>query len=162
LAIDATDPFGGGALPPLGRLREPAAAAARATAVIVTRSERISDRHALERGIRAVVPATVPIFYADHSYVGLRGPAGTFVEPGAPPPRRVGVLTAIGNPRVLLDDLDRAGFSVVARAIYPDHHDFSQPDIDAAVAEAARAGAEAILMTEKDAIRLERRDLSAL
>ena len=58
--IDALDPLGGGVFP-LGRLREPFAALARATAVVITRAE---NRHpGIERLIRRYNPHA-PIFRA--------------------------------------------------------------------------------------------------
>ncbi|MBZ4369728.1 tetraacyldisaccharide 4'-kinase, partial [Mycobacterium tuberculosis] len=43
LLFDATDPDGGGAPPPLGRLREPLAGMSRADAVIITRTDQPFD-----------------------------------------------------------------------------------------------------------------------
>ncbi len=57
--LDSTDPFGGGALLPAGRLREPRTALARAEIVVLTRTERAP---ALETVVRRYTVA--PIFYA--------------------------------------------------------------------------------------------------
>jgi tetraacyldisaccharide 4'-kinase len=159
---DATDPFGGYALPPLGRLREPVAALRRADAVVVTRADRPFDREHLARVARGFVGADVPIFYADHRIVDLRPlPGGEPRPPETLGGCRAGILTAIGNPAVFLGDLERAGVEVVAEALHPDHHAFAQRDVDAAVALARAAGAAALVTTEKDAVKLERLDLSA-
>ncbi len=56
--LDATDPFGGGHLLPLGMLREKPSALARAGAVVINRAERVTAK-TLE-GLRARVRALAP------------------------------------------------------------------------------------------------------
>src|ERR671920_1180406 len=43
VTLDATDPWGGGAMLPLGRLREPASGLARADCVVITRAQPAAD-----------------------------------------------------------------------------------------------------------------------
>jgi tetraacyldisaccharide 4'-kinase len=161
LVVDATDPFGGLRSPPLGRLREPLQGLRRADAVVVTRADRPFDEALVERVVRGI-GGEVPVFYAYHDLVALRPLAGGQERaPYALRGRRVGVITAVGNPRVFVEDLENAGVDVVSESLSPDHHDFRQSDVDAAVAAARRAGAEALVTTEKDAVKLERLDLSA-
>jgi tetraacyldisaccharide 4'-kinase len=159
LVVDATDPFGGGAAPPLGRLREPAAAAARAGVVVVTRSGRSGDLQALDSSLRALVAPSTPILHVDHtiaSYRPLGG--GPHIAARDFAGRRVGVLTAIGNPAVFLDDLGRAGLSIVSESLCADHHDFARSDFASASDASRAAGADALVTTEKDAVKLERLD----
>lgn len=163
LVVDATDPFGGLHLPPLGRLREPLQGMCRADAVVVTRSDRSFDGALVERVIRGTCGEEVPVFYAYHDLTELRPLAGGQGRaPYSLRGQRVGVLTAIGNPAVLLEDLANAGIEVVSESLFADHHDFEQPDVDRAVARARDAGATAIVTTEKDAVKLERLDSGAL
>ncbi|MDT4965307.1 MAG: tetraacyldisaccharide 4-kinase, partial [Acidobacteriota bacterium] len=51
LAIDATNPWGGGKLLPRGRLREPLKEISRADCVIITRSEQVEDSSSLRHEI---------------------------------------------------------------------------------------------------------------
>lgn len=163
LVVDATDPFGGCEMPPLGRLREPLQGARRADAVVVTRSDRPFDGALVERVVRGLCGERVPIFYAYHDIVGLRPLAG---GPDRTPyglrGRRAAVMTAIGNPAVLLADLEHAGVEVALESIHADHHDFDQGDVDRAVEAALAARADVVLVTEKDAVKLERLDTSRL
>jgi tetraacyldisaccharide 4'-kinase len=157
LVVDATDPFGGAELLPLGRLREPTSAIKRADAIVVTRADRPFDRGAVERVLREHAREDVPVLYMDHELVEIRPlRSGASLVPSNLRGYPVGVITAIGNPRVLLDDLHRAALTVVSESIWPDHHDFSQPELDDAVRKAHAEGASVILTTEKDAIKLER------
>jgi tetraacyldisaccharide 4'-kinase len=163
LVVDATDPFGGNRMPPRGRLREPLQGLRRADAVVVTRADRAFDEPLVRRVVTGLCGDEVPIFFACHDMTGLRPLEGG--EPRAPYSfrnRPVGVLTAIGNPGVLLADLAHAGVEVVSERLHPDHHDYTQADVDAAVAAASALGATALFTTEKDAVKLERLDLSAM
>jgi tetraacyldisaccharide 4'-kinase len=163
VAVDATDPFGGNRMPPVGRLREPLRGLRRADAVLVTRADRAFDEPLIRRVVARICGDEVPLFFASHDLTGLR-PLGGGEERALDSfrSRPVGVLTAIGNPGVLLADLASAGIEVVAERLHPDHYDYTQTDVDAAVTAAREAGATALLTTEKDAVKLEPLDLSAM
>lgn len=163
LVVDAMDPFGGREMPPFGRLREPIGGVRRADAAIVTRAGRPFDREDVGHTLRAACGEALPIVYMDHTIVGIRSTRdGSVVPPSALRGERAAVLTALGNPAVLLDDLTRAGVSVVTTRLLRDHHPFTQSDVDSAVASACRANANMVLITTKDEVKLERLDLSAM
>ena len=61
--LDALNPFGGGEIFPLGRLREPVPGVARADAILITRSEASDLGPAIERAIRRWNPRA-PVFRA--------------------------------------------------------------------------------------------------
>lgn len=157
LVLDATDPFGGLRMPPLGRLREPLQAMRRADAVIVTRSDRPFDEAAIERVVRGTCRPGIPIFYSWHDIEALRPVFGGDERSSQSlRGRKVGVLTAIGNPAVFVEDLQNIGMRVVSESLERDHHSFSEGDLARAIAASRSAGAEALLTTEKDAVKLER------
>jgi tetraacyldisaccharide 4'-kinase len=134
--IDALDPLGGGVFP-LGRLREPMSAIARATAIVITRSE---NRHTgLERLIRQH-NAKAPIF---HSRV---------VVTGEIPHGPVAAFCGLGQPRTFWRTLYRLGIPVVCRLQFPDHHRYTQSDVNDI--ERQSAGAAALVTTEKDLMNL--------
>ncbi len=68
-------------------------------------------------------------------------------------PQRVAAFCGIGRPERFFDDLERKGFTLAARAAFPDHHRFTAPELLAlrARAKAADAG---LITTEKDFVRL--------
>lgn len=157
LVLDATDPFGGLRMPPLGRLREPLQAMRRADAVIVTRSDRPFDDAAIERVVRGTCRPDVPIFHAWHDVETLRPVfGGDERDPQSLRARNVGVITAIGNPEVFTEDLRNLGMAVISETVMRDHHDYAPADLVKAIEQAREAGAEALLTTEKDAVKLER------
>ncbi len=159
LVLDATDPFGGLRMPPLGRLREPLQAMRRADAVIVTRSDRAFDEGAIERVVRGTCRPEIPIFYSWHDIESIRPVfGGESRSPQSLRNRKVAVLTAIGNPAVFVEDLQNIGMNVVSESLERDHHVFRQADLVAAIDSARAAGAEALLTTEKDAVKLEQLD----
>lgn len=157
LILDGTDPFGGLRMPPFGRLREPLQALQRADAVIVTRSDRAIDEATIERVVRGTCRPDVPIFHAWHDIESLRPiHGGSEQSPQSLRARKVGVVTAIGNPAVFVEDLQNIGIEVVSESLWRDHHAYSRADYESAVQSALAAGAEALLTTEKDAVKLER------
>jgi tetraacyldisaccharide 4'-kinase len=154
LLIDATNPFGNGRLLPGGMLREPLGAISRADQVVVTRSHYGVNHEELELEIRKRNPL-VPVYYFHHDAVALwdlktRQSRQVRDFLGKP----VAALAAIGNPQVFLRDLRHYQMRVADQIIYRDHHRFSQSELEEAVKRAGNAGAEALVTTEKDAVRL--------
>lgn len=137
---------------PLGRLREPFSAAAAADAVLVSsdapqvsahiaRTLEVSHLFRFERTIEA--PRFVPTSEAD------RDQGEPLVGPGP-----VFAIAGIARPQQFFDDLRQAGWSLVGTRTFADHHQFSAREV-IDIADAARsAGAHAVVMTEKDMVRL--------
>ncbi len=154
LVIDATNPFDNGLVLPVGRLREPKSAIVRADIIAVTRAHLAEESDDLELEIRRHNRAA-PIWYFYHDAVSLTDVRTGQTEAirrlqGA----RIVALAGIGNPAVFLTDLAHYGCAVVESLTFRDHHAFSQRDVDRAVATMHSSGAEAIVTTEKDAVRL--------
>ncbi|MFQ3639932.1 MAG: tetraacyldisaccharide 4'-kinase [Chloracidobacterium sp.] len=162
LVLDATDPFGNGELLPFGRLREPLYALKRADAIVVTRTDRAFDQSHL-LGVLAACESTAPVFFAYHDIVGVhelatRRPQAQRTLVSAP----IGLFSALGNPAVFEDDLANLGAKVVFTRRFPDHHRYTAADIAAIVAEAKAAGAQRLVTTEKDAVKVEGFDFGNL
>lgn len=154
LVLDATDPFGGGKLLPGGRLREPLAAISRADVVIVTRAHFPFDQEALETEIR-LRNRLARISYFYHDAVGIidirtaeQMPLRQLLG------KKVVALSGIGNPQVFLKDLAHYQIDVVRNFAFRDHHRFTGADLAAVVNAARSLDADAVLTTEKDAVRL--------
>ncbi len=161
LLVDATDPFGGGKLLPAGRLREPLAAMGRADLVVITRSHLVGEIADLVAVIRRHNKLT-PISYFYHDAVGVfdlksRKQFRTRAFMG----RRVIALAAIGNPGLFMQDLEHYQMDVRDQLLFPDHHPYSQSDLDQALESVDEHGAEALMTTEKDAVRLQALEFGA-
>lgn len=161
LLLDAAhDVFSSGIFP-AGRLREPVANAARATHVVVTHAEMIGS--AALRGFLTRVGEIAPRAaraVAAHRWSGLIvEKAGSLREEPVSwlRGRRVVVACAIARPASFLGAVERAGANVTDTFLLPDHHPFDDRAFRR-IADAARnAGAEAIVVTEKDWTKLARR-----
>jgi len=142
--IDALDPLGGGVFP-LGRLREPFTALARATAVIITRAE---GRHAgIENLIRRYNPRA-PIFRA------------RVVPQGELPAGPVAAFCGLGQPRTFWRTLETLGVNAAPRLVFPDHHRYTPADLQEIVRQATTAGAQGVVTTEKDMMNLPGSNIS--
>lgn len=76
---------------------------------------------------------------------------GTVVEAAG---ARVAALSAIAVPASFEHFLEQLGATLVLRDHYADHHRYTQQDIIDFVNQAKAAGAEFIVTTEKDAVRI--------
>ena len=161
LLLDGTDPFGGECLIPEGRLREPLEAIARADLIVVTRSHLPIDVDRIEINVRRF-NRIVPIAYFYHDAVAVWDLSdGSTFDLRQFLGRKMLAMAAIGHPKIFLHDLAHYQIQVVAKRLFRDHHSFTQQELDGALQEAAEAGAEGIITTEKDAVRLEQLSFSA-
>ncbi len=155
VVLDATDPFGGGEVVPLGKLREPIYGLKRAQMVIVTRSDRELDRELIFR-VLSGLELNIPVIYAYHDFVGLR--ELTTNKPAAMRKlinSKVAILCALGHPSVFIEDIENYQAKIVSQHIFIDHYHYQQSDINQVVGQAKAAGAEFIVTTEKDAVKLK-------
>lgn len=159
LLIDATDTFGGFEMAPFGRLREPLYGIKRADAVIVTRADRAFDQGQTEAIIKLHCGDKVPIMYfysavteMQHLATGRRYDIKEFTG------WNVAVACGIANPRAFAEDMLQIGMNIVSESFFSDHHAFTQQDVDQITRAARKAGADAIVTTAKDAVRLEKLD----
>lgn len=152
--VDATRPALDDALLPAGWLREPAQALRRASAVVVTRAVGVDD--ALARRVEAL-HGRAPIAWTSHVWTGLRvhAEASDRAEPTAwLRGRRVAVWAGIGHPAALLEQVRQSGATVVHSPPLADHHAYTRADVTRLMQLARAAGAEAVLCTPKDWVKV--------
>jgi tetraacyldisaccharide 4'-kinase len=164
VAVDATNPWGGGHLLPYGRLREPVRELARADCCVITRARQAADLDALREEVKRQSRGR-PVFISHTRTIGLRAAAlaptddagGTShgsLLPVSEAPEQVAAFCAIGNPRAFFSQLQSDGFTLNYTRAFSDHHVYTQRDIEALEHEAQAQGAEALLTTAKDAVKL--------
>jgi tetraacyldisaccharide 4'-kinase len=159
--IDATNPFGYGHVLPRGMLREPLMGLARASVFIVTRANLVDSARVDEitSTLRHHNPAA-PVFYArQHLDPFVHAGDSLTVEPLRG--KRVFSFCGIGNPASFLHDLLAAGAIDAGHRWFPDHHDYSQRDIEDLASLFRESGAELIVATEKDWVKIEALSLKA-
>jgi tetraacyldisaccharide 4'-kinase len=64
------------------------------------------------------------------------------------------VVAGIANPERFLADLGAAGWIVAGALVFRDHHPYSRSDVERIWAAVGKAGAAAVVTTEKDFVRL--------
>jgi tetraacyldisaccharide 4'-kinase len=152
--IDAGDPWGGGRLPPLGRLREPLTALRRASAVLITKvpADWRPVVAEIETAIDRLAP-TLQVFVSRLRARRVRVPGDGWQPAEVLRRRRVLAFAGIGRPSGFADTLSDAGAEIVDRRWFPDHHAYAAADLIEVVAAAEKAGAVPVT-TAKDATKL--------
>ena len=136
--MDGTRGLGNGWMLPAGPLREPPSRLTLVDAVVV-------------RGREAMpAPATPPRYTMTLQPSGLHNvnDASRRVDAGHFHQLRVHAVAGIGNPQQFFDTLTHLGIAHTAH-VYPDHHAFTAADI-------TFSGCDAVVMTQKDAVKCER------
>jgi tetraacyldisaccharide 4'-kinase len=153
--IDALEPYGLDRLLPRGLLREPLKSLRRADLVVLSRadlvdaSERARIRAQAERyaGLLRWVEARhapLDLVDADGSEHPLSDLAG----------QSVAAFCGIGNPEGFRRTILPLCRQLVDLRIYPDHHDYSATDVDSLRSWASDVGANLVLTTQKDLVKL--------
>ena len=151
--VDASVGFGREFLLPAGFLREPVKSLKRADLIWLTRTDQASDLQSLIRRIRKV--SDKEIVESVHEADGLFLAGTGEVQP----------LKFIRNKNVLLfsgianaDSFKRTvknfGPGMVQHIRYSDHFEYKKQDIDRIVQKSNEIGAELIITTEKDYVKL--------
>jgi 3-deoxy-D-manno-octulosonic-acid transferase len=154
--IDALNPLSGG-LFPLGRRREPLESLKRATAIVITRVDRLEDRQEVS-GIERLVRrynAKAPIFrcrVVPREWVELDGGASSALT--SAPFRRVAAFCGLGTPQSFWKTLAQLDLDVVSTWAFEDHHAYRPADIRRLAQQAQAVGAEVLVTTEKDIMNL--------
>ena len=151
--IDCTNPFGFGRLLPRGLLREPPGALKRATRFILTRADEC-DHTETVRTLAAANPAA-EILRSRHRPVGLSTLDGARREaPGSISGKKALAVSSIGNPAAFESTLRRLGADIVRSMRFRDHHRYAAVDVGDIERAADKCGADCIVSTEKDGVRL--------
>ena len=157
VTIDATRPFGFSWLLPLGHLREGLGALQRAQVLCLTRCDELplQDLERLVSRLKRIHPNGL-IIRSVHAAAGLSDASdGSARDLNTLQGAKVAVVCAIAHPESFLKLVGRCGASVVWNKFFEDHHEFSEADLSNAVSEALKHGASMLLVTQKDAPRLE-------
>ena len=150
VCIDATDPFGGGKMLTAGRLREPVHNLKRANIVVITRANLAGDISNLRSEISNLNPAAA-IFLTENKVVGVRGLRDSHLFSETNP---AFAFCGIGNPDAFFRQLKLENFSPTATEAFRDHQVYMQQDINRIQTQAHNSGAQILLTTAKDAVKL--------
>ncbi len=153
--IDAIEPYGLGRLLPSGLLREPLTALRRADIVVLSRADQVdADRRA---AIRVEAERRVgPLRWVEarHAPVDLIDAEGFGSTLGELAGRSVAAFCGIGNPEGFRRTLLPLCGKLVDLRIYPDHQDYTATVVDGLQRWAREVGADLVLTTQKDLVKL--------
>ncbi len=130
VVIDGARRFGNGLLLPAGPLREPVSRLAEVDAVVINGGIPHGEEFAMS--------------LQGEQFYNLLNP-GTALPASAFAGQRLHAIAGIGHPQRFFRHLEQLGLNVQGHA-FPDHHHYTADDI-------ALEDADAVLMTEKDAVK---------
>lgn len=154
VAIDATCPFGHDHLLPRGLLREPVSGLSRANIVVLTRCNQVAPAALTRIHVRvSKLSGDVPMIECSHRVTGVETLDGQSVAESLQG-RRAVLFAGIGRPQAFLASAQMEGLNVVGEHWWPDHHRYTQRDIDSLFKPGRFPDHELLLTTEKDATKL--------
>jgi len=151
--IDATNPWGNGRMLPAGILREPRRALDRADSVMITRADDLEQVAKVRKEIEVLNPEAA-IFTCRTEldrWQPLSGDHDAVNDLKAVP---VAAFCALGNPGSFFSMLRRNGYDVRSTRAFRDHHKYSRAEVARLTQQATAGGAQALLTTTKDAVKL--------
>ena len=152
--VDSTNPFGNGNMLPRGILREPVRHLKRADIIFLTKCR--GDVSAVIQEIRKY-NTTAEIVECTHAPKSLKDVWSreefplTWLEG-----KTTCTLSGIASPKGFENSLRHLGAKVVWCERYADHHSYDSSEILYALNRTADMGADALVTTEKDAVRFPR------
>lgn len=156
--VDSTNPFGNGHMLPRGILREPARHIKRADIVFLTKCR--GDTSRVVSRIRQY-NKTAQIVECRHAPKSLKDVWSREEFPLSwLQGRKLCTLSGIASPKGFENSLRHMGAKVVWCERYADHHRYDPSEILYALNRSADMGADALVTTEKDAVRFPRFETS--
>ncbi len=150
VVIDDERRLGNGRLLPSGNLREPATRLKDADLIVVTKTKSVDNIFAED--LKGMTEASIS--WASYVPLGLILPGEARVldvnEVESIP---LLAFSGIANPYSFESTLRELPLTVVEHVHYQDHHPYSQKDVNSLYQAAGKAGARALITTEKDLMR---------
>ncbi len=155
LVVDSTNPFHNHEMLPCGMLREPIKNLRRADFIFLTKSNNSDRLRHLRRFLQSHNPQA-KIIECNHEprYLQDVNDHALRLDLSALAGKRVAAISAIAVPTSFEQYLESLGATVVYRKRYLDHHRYHPDELADFCRQGQKAGAELLLTTEKDAVRL--------
>ncbi|HET6268130.1 MAG TPA: tetraacyldisaccharide 4'-kinase, partial [Acidobacteriota bacterium] len=126
---------------PLGKLREPVRGLSRADIFVLVHSNP-----AHSSTIALLSRFTAPKYHARYHAINFREWQG----------KKAAAFCALGSPQHFFRMIRDTGAELVLSRSYPDHHRYASQELDNFASAAQRAGAQVLLTTAKDAVKIGR------
>jgi len=153
--LDARKPFGNGTLLPIGRLREPKSELQRAAGVLLTRADKANATQIKNAETEIARFTNAPIFGSSHTPVFLREEkTGARIEFAQLNQKRVAAFSALANNADFFESITARSAQLVSTLARGDHHAWRENEIQNFARDAKLKGAQVLITTEKDAVKL--------
>lgn len=157
VCIDATNPFGGGKMLPVGQLREPLHNLKRADVLVITRAKLVENIDNLKSEI-SELNTVAAIFTANNKIIRFTGLEEFHAKAQSTQRGEISqkalAFCGIGNPDSFFEQLRLENFEITATEPFQDHYNYTQHGITKMEKTARDSGAETLLTTAKDAVKL--------
>ncbi|NQT75025.1 MAG: tetraacyldisaccharide 4'-kinase [Candidatus Omnitrophica bacterium] len=156
VCVDATNAFGNGLVIPAGSMREGLDGLKRADVFLITRADLVQDTNALTKRLREINPKAViakSIHRPAHFY---RLSDEQLVDIEILKNKDIVLLSAVGNPGSFEKTILKIGLKFKRHFIFRDHHWYTKRDLEKIGDYCTKNNINAIISTEKDAVKLSR------
>ncbi|ODS32570.1 MAG: tetraacyldisaccharide 4'-kinase [Candidatus Scalindua rubra] len=156
VVIDSLNPFGGEVLIPRGSLREPLKNLKRADLFVLSHCNQTNE-HNLKSIYAKLhhINIDTPICESIHKPLHIENIRdSSILEPELLKGKRIYGLSAIGNPESFAFTLKELGADLIKHRVFHDHHTYTQSEIDEVISDAKTLGTDAILVTQKDIVKI--------
>jgi len=154
VVIDSVNPFGNGKLLPAGMLREPLASLRRADVFVLTKTDQASNTDELIEILKKCNPKApiVESIYRIRSIEKLFD--GSEVNLKDVEEKTALAFSGIGNPLSFENSLKQLKMQILKHRMFLDHFPYHRKDILSLEKEAKSIGADFVITTEKDSVRI--------
>jgi tetraacyldisaccharide 4'-kinase len=154
VVIDSVDPFGNGRLLPAGILREPLTSLGRADVFVLTKTDQISGKDDLIRALKEYNPKALVVESVYRiSDIGNLAEGGS-IDQKILEGKKALLFSGIGNPFSFERTVAQLKVEILGHRIFRDHFAYRDKDVLNLISEAQAAGADFIVTTEKDSVRI--------
>ena len=156
VTIDATRPDGYGYLLPRGLLREPMTSLKRADVAVITRTRLVppTEGARIEERLRRLAPGLV-VVHSEQDVVAIEDLYADARPDDFLRGKHVCAFCGVGNPDAFRQTLTRLGARLTDFFAFADHHRYRDHDLKTVNASAHIESADAIVTTQKDAVRID-------
>lgn len=163
LLLDGRNLLGSGLIFPAGPLREPVGSARRADIVVITKTDGFTKEklEKVREYAKKIAPGK-PMAIARHAPVSLRRTSGCSFGLETLKFQDICVVSGIADPAYFEDVLKGLSAVIMKKYSYPDHHAYTQKDLDFIAEDCAGLGIRTIVTTAKDLVKMRDLDMTAI
>lgn len=150
--LDGRLPLGNGRLIPRGPLREPFSSLKRADLIVLTRAVT-GEKTPFESRLAEELPS-IPVFKSCHSPRRLTEGRENSRPLSDLAGRKIYAFAGVARPDSFRESIESLQGTIVGFRVFPDHHRYRSEDLAELEKEARSLGADLVLTTEKDGVKL--------